>query len=82
MVDTGILFSNMKSPSHKCQMTFRPLTSYSDFQTDQTFHQFHDLNTELDLYRITSGFYGAFATGVACQQGTLALPVPGSIPLL
>ena len=46
----------------------------SDFLTDQTFHQFHDLYTELDLHRIMSGFHGAFATGVASQQGTLTLP--------
>ena len=46
----------------------------SDFPTDQTFHQFHDLYTELDLHRIMSGFHGAFATGVASQQGTLTLP--------
>ena len=54
-------------------MTFWPLTN-SDFPTDQTFHQFHDLYTELDLHRIMSGFHGAFATGVASQQGTLTLP--------
>ena len=42
--------------------------------TDQTFHQFHDLYTELDLHRIMSGFHGAYATGVASQQGTLTLP--------
>ena len=46
----------------------------SDFPTDQTIHQFHDLYTELDLHRIMSGFHGAFATGVASQQGTLTLP--------
>ena len=46
----------------------------SDFPTDQTSHQFHDLYTELDLHRIMSGFHGAFATGVASQQGTLTLP--------
>ena len=28
----------------------------------------------LDLHRIMSGFHGAFATGVASQQGTLTLP--------
>ena len=39
-----------------------------------TFHQFHDLDTKLDLHRIMSGFHGAFATGVASQQGTLTLP--------
>ena len=32
------------------------------------------LYTELDLHRIMSGFHGAFAAGVACQQGTLTLP--------
>ena len=41
---------------------------------DQTFHQFYDLDTELDLHRIMSGFHRAFATGVAYQQGTLTLP--------
>ena len=54
-------------------MIFWPLTN-SDFPTNQTFHQFHDLDTDFDLRRITSGFHGAFATGVACQQGTLTLP--------
>ena len=54
-------------------MTFWPLTN-NDFPTDQTSHQFHDLYTELDLHQIMSGFHGAFATGVASQQGTLTLP--------
>ena len=54
-------------------MTFWSLTN-SDFPTNQTFHQFHDLYTELDLHLIMSGFHGAFATGVASQQGTLTLP--------
>ena len=54
-------------------MTFWPLTN-SDLPTNQTFHQFHNLYTELDLHRIMSGFHGAFATGVASQQGTLTLP--------
>ena len=45
-------------------MTFWPLTN-SDFPTDPTFHQFHDIYTELDIQRIMSGFHGAFATGVA-----------------
>ena len=42
--------------------------------TNQTFHQFHDLDTELDLHRLWVVFHGAFATGVAYQQGTLTLP--------
>ena len=49
-------------------MTFWPLTN-SDFPADQTFQQFHYLDTELDLHRIMSVFHGAFATGVTCQQG-------------
>ena len=32
-------------------MTFWSLTN-SDFPTNQTFHQFHDLDTELDLHRL------------------------------
>ena len=51
-------------------MTFWSLT-HSDFPTDQTFHRFHDLDTKLDIHRIMSGFHGAFATGVACQQRML-----------
>ena len=113
-------------------MTFWSLTN-SDFPTNQTFHQLHDLDTELDLHRLwvvsmehlqrvwhasrerlplrtpgfrplfgglhvlwllrpvsptlhrfndspkltfteLRGFHGAFATGVACQQGALTLP--------
>ena len=51
-------------------MTFWFLTN-SDFPTNQTFHQFNDLDTEFDLHRIMSGFHGASATGVTYQQGTL-----------
>ena len=71
MVDTEILFNNIKPASHECYMTFWPLTSCCDFLTDKISHYFHDLDAEHDLHRITSGFHGAFATGVACQQGTL-----------
>ena len=66
-------YSAIWSLPHESKMTFWPLTN-SYFPTDQTFHQFHDLDTELDLLRIMSGFHGPFATGVACQQGTLTLP--------
>ena len=54
-------------------MRFWPLTN-SDFQTNQTFHKFHDLDNDFNLHRIMIGFHGAFATCVACQQGTLTLP--------
>ena len=51
----------------------------------QTFQQFHDLDTELDLHRMTSGFHEAFATGVAYQHTSrerLPFRTPGSVPLL
>ena len=54
-------------------LIFWPLTN-SDFLIYQTFRQFHDLDTELDLHRSMSGFHGAFVTVVACQQRTLTLP--------
>ena len=50
----GDQFSNMKSPFHECLKPFWSLAN-SDFPTDQTLHQFHDLDTELDLHRIMSG---------------------------
>ena len=46
----------------------------SDFPNDQTFHQFHDLYSELYFHRILSGFHGTFATGEASKEGTLTLP--------
>ena len=61
-------------------MTFWTLTSNSDFPTDQTFHNFHDRSTKLGLHRITSGFHGVLATGVACQQGMLTFRTPGFVP--
>ena len=61
-------------------MAFWSSANYSDFPTDKTFNQFHYLDTEFYLHRITSGFHGAIATGVACQQGMLTLPEPGSGP--
>ena len=54
-------------------MTFWTLTN-RDFSTNQIFHQFYDLDNELDLHRILSGFYGKFATDVAWQQGLLTTP--------
>ena len=74
MVDTGILSNNMKFPSHRCWMTFfgLPYTMttpcWSDFVPNWTF------------YRILGGFHRAFATGMACRQGTLTLPDTWSRP--
>ena len=40
----------------------------------QTFHQFYDLVHDIELLCFTSSFHGAFATGVAYQQGTPTPP--------
>ena len=82
MVDTRVWFSNMKSPSHECSKKFWPLTSYSGFPTDQTVHQFHDLDTELDLHRITSGFHGALWRVWHASWERLPFRTPGSVSLL
>ena len=68
----------MKSISHE----FWSSTSYSDFHTKQTFHKFYYRDTELDFHQIMNGYHETFATGVACQHGTLILPNPGSIPFV
>ena len=50
----GILFNNMN------YFSLTNVKWHSD-HTDQTFHLFHEINTELDLHRITSDeFLGAF----------------------
>ena len=53
------------------EMTFWSLTSnmyiHLDLPTDQTFHQFHDLDNGFDLYQLTSGDHGVFASVAACQ---------------
>ena len=36
----------------------------------------------LTFTEFTSGFYGAFSTGVACQQGALTLPDTWFVPLI
>ena len=43
-------------------MPFWNSTSHSDFPTDQNFHQFYDLDNELDIFQIASGIHGAFLT--------------------
>ena len=66
-----------KVAPHKYKMTFWSSTS---FLTDQTLHQFHDPNTELELYRFTRGFHRTFASDVACQQEHLPFCTPESVP--
>ena len=47
---------------------------YSDFRSDQTFAQFNNPDTELELHRITNSFHWTFATCLASQRGTLTFP--------
>ena len=55
-------------------MTFWPLISY--YQNSQSIRLSTNFMTLIPslTFRIMSGFHGAFATSVACQQGTLTLP--------
>ena len=52
------------------------------FLADQTFHQFYDIDTKLDLHLITIGFREAFATDVIREQWTLAPPDTWFCPFL
>ena len=89
LLKQGYLMEHLKSPFRKFYCRYgdiiqqyevslsrmrNDILTNSDFPTDQTFYQFHDLDTELDLYRIMSGFHGAFATIVASERGPLTLP--------
>ena len=74
MVDTGSYLTIWSLPLRKVKLYSDPWPVTVTSHTNQTYHQFHNLDTELDLHRITSGFHGTFATGVACHQGTLTLP--------
>ena len=71
--DTGTLINTMEYPFRERLMTFQSSTSNSDFPSDQTLHQFDNLDRELDFYRITTGFHEASATGMVCQQEILTL---------
>ena len=61
-------------------MTFWPLTN-SDFSTDQTFHQFYYLDTELDLHRIMSGFHGRLQQVWHASRENIPIRTPGSVPV-
>ena len=61
-------------------MAFWPLTN-SDFQTDQTFHQFHDLDTELDLNRIMGASMEHLQRVLLASREHLPFRTPGSVGL-
>ena len=81
MVDMGILFSNMMYPSHECKMTFWSLTN-SDFPTNQTFHQFHDLYTELDLHRLWVVSMEHLIRVWQASRERLPFQTPDSVPMV
>ena len=60
-------------------MIFWPLTRYSDFATDQTFHQFHDVDTEFELRRITIGVHEELQRGWHASRERLPFRAPGSV---
>ena len=61
-------------------MTFWSLTN-SDFPTDQTFHQFHDLDTELDLHRLWVVSMEHLQRLWHASRERLPFRTPGSVPL-
>ena len=61
----------MKCPSCECLMTFRNPTSYSDFQIDQTLHQFYDLIS--NLLHILSKLYDVPVDFVPLIWGSVLL---------
>ena len=80
MADTEIIFSKLWGlPLTNVKWHSDPWPVTSDFPTDQTSHQFHDSDTELDLHWITSGFHGAFATGCVMPTGN-AYPFGHLVP--
>ena len=62
-------------------MTFLSLTN-SDFPTNQTFHQFHDLDTELDLHRLWVVSMEHLQRVWHASRERLPLRTPGYVPLL
>ena len=62
-------------------MTFWSLAN-SDFPTNQTFHQFHDLDTELDLHRLWVVSMEHLQRVWHASRERLHLRTPGSVPIL
>ena len=62
-------------------MTFWSLTN-SDFPTNQTFHQFHDLHTELDLHRLWMVSMEHLQRVWHASRERLPLRTPGSVPFV
>ena len=56
---------------------------YSEIEIDQTFlTRIPDLDTKLDIYRLTRVFSGSVVTGVATQQEKSTLPATSFLPVL
>ena len=82
MVDTGILFSNMKSLYEyeiKWLSDTWPVTVAS--QPIKLSTNFMTLIPSMTFTDFTNGFHGAFTTGVAWQQETQTVLTPGTVPL-
>ena len=80
MVDTGILYNNMKSPSHECWIRFWPLIN-SDFSTGQTFHRFHDLIPSLTFTKVWVVAMDHLQRVWHASRERLPFRTPGSVPL-
>ena len=81
MVDTGILFNNMKSPSHECQMTFWPLTSYSATPTIRLSINFMTFIPSLTLTELRVVSIERLQRVWHDSRERLPFRTPGSVPL-
>ena len=74
MVDMGILFSNMKSPSHELYWHSDPLPVTVTFQLIRLSTNFMTLIPSLTFTELRIVSMENLQTDMACQEGTLTLP--------
>ena len=64
----GDLINKVKFLSRKNYMIICSFTRCSNFPTNQSLHHLYYLDTEFDIYWISEGYHGRFATYITCQQ--------------
>ena len=82
MVDTGIIFSNLKYLSLSRMLNGILTLDQQWLPNRSDVHQFHDFYTELDLHWITGGFHRSFALVWHASRVRLLFRSHGSVPFL
>ena len=86
MVDMAISSNIMKSPSHKCYMSFWDMTIYNDTLNWSDITPIYELITELDfitdfdLLPNFEGFHRTLQRVRLANRGRLLLRTPGPVP--